>query len=206
MRRLRAEGAYFEGDARVTGAIGQVEEILALERPYGRVHELTDLCKAADSAYEEVVREMREAKLEQLASTVAEVEAYCESQKAKASAEIGAIARDARLYEKDKRLAIEHEGSCTKLDAIGSQVSAWAGQQYKKVDEAVRKAAQAIINKAGVKKVVMPKPQPKTKVLSRAAVCPTKLLDSEDAVDAYVDSIRKQLMDALRESGSVRLG
>ena len=89
---------------------------------------------------------------------------------------------------------------------IGSQVSAWAGQQYKKVDEAVRKAAQAKITPTGSGVTVPPTPQPRTKVLSRAAVCPTKLLDSEEAVDAYVADIRGKLMDALRESGSVRLG
>ena len=189
----------------VTDAIAQVEAVLALERPYDRVHELTGLCKAAMSAYDAVLREMRARKLEQLTATVAEVEAYCESQKAKAKTDIGTIARDARIYAKDKRLAIEHEDSCTRLDAIGSQVSAWASQQYKKVDEAVRRAAQAIIDTTGVRTHIPPTPQPRTKVLSRAAVCPTKLLDSEEAVDAYVADIRKQLMDALRKSGSVRL-
>lgn len=206
VRRLGSERTYFEGDPAVTKALGDINAILTLERPYGRVHELTDLRKAAEAAYDAVVREMREKKLEQLSATVAEVEAYCESQKAKASTEIGTIARDARIYEKDKRLAIEHEGSCTRLDAIGSQVSAWAGQQYRKVDEAVRKAAQAKIDITGAKVTVPPTPQPRTKVLSRVTVCPTKLLDSEEAVDAYVASIRDKLMDALRESGSVRLG
>lgn len=206
VRRLGSERTYFEGDPAVTKALADIDAILTLERPYGRVHELTDLRKAAEAAYDAVVREMRERKLEQLSATVTEVEAYCESQKAKASTEIGAIARDARIYEKNKRLAIEHEGSCTRLDAIGSQVSAWAGQQYKKVDEAVRKAAQAKIDVTGSKVTVPPVPQPRTKVLSRATVCPTKLLDSEEAVDAYVSEIRNRLMDALRECGSVRLG
>ena len=190
----------------MTKALGDIDAILTLERPYGRVHELTDLRKAAETAYDAVVREMSERKGEQLSATLSEVEAYCESQKAKASTEIGAIARDARLWAKDKRLAIEGESSCTRLDAIGSQVSAWAGQQYRKVDEAVRKAAQAKIDVTGAKVTVPPAPQPRTKVLSRAAVCPTKLLDSEAAVDAYVDGIRSKLMDALHERGSVRLG
>ena len=206
LSRLKSERVYFEGDTRVTEAIGQVEAILTLERPYGRIYELTDLRKAAESAYDEVVRDMRSRKLEQLSATIAGVEAYCDSQKSKASHEIGVIARDARLTARDKKLEIENEGSCTKLDAIGSQISAWADQQYKKVDEAVRKAAQAKIDVIDVDVTVPHVPQPRTKVLSRATVCPTKLLDSAEAVDAYVADIRRQLMDALRESGSVRLG
>ena len=53
---------------------------------------------------------------------------------------------------------------------------------------------------------VQPKFQPKTKVLRRADVCPTRLLGSEEEVDAYVSDIRDKLVAALRESGSVRLG
>lgn len=205
-RRLRSEGTYFEGDPAVTGTLTDIEGILAMERPYNRVHELTGLCKRAEAAYEEVVRAKRTSTLEQLQAAIDSVMAYAESQRSKASAEIGIIARDAGLYAKDKRLAIGNERSCTRLDAIGSQVSAWAGQQYKKVDEAVRKAAQAKIDAAGVHVTVDPKPQPMTKVLKRDVVCPTRLLDSEEAVDAYVADIRRQLIEALKESGSVRLG
>ncbi|WP_314945363.1 BREX system P-loop protein BrxC [Olsenella uli] len=205
-RRLRSEGTYFEGDPVVTGALEKIEAILQMPSPYARVHELTGLCREADAAYDEVVRGMRTRMLERLAATLAEVETYAESQKSKAGVEVGSIARDARLYAKDKRLAIEHEESCTRLDAIGSQVAAWAEQQYRKVDEAVRRAAQAKVDKAGVRMTVQPKFQPKTKVLRRADVCPTRLLGSEEEVDAYVSDIRDKLVAALRESGSVRLG
>ena len=47
---------------------------------------------------------------------------------------------------------------------------------------------------------------PKPKVLHRSRVCPTKTLRSEEEVLAYVDSVKDALMDALHESGAVRLG
>ena len=204
--RLRSEATYFEGDPEVTSALADIEGILAMGRPYNRVHELTDLCKRAEAAYDEVVRAKRADTLEQLQAALDSVTSYAESQRAKASAEIGIIVRDAGIHAKDKRLAIGNERSCTRLDAIGSQVVAWAEQQCRKVDEAVRKAAQAKIDAAGVRVTVDPKPQPRTKVLKREVVCPTRLLDSEESIDAYVADIRRQLIEALNESGSVRLG
>ena len=48
-------------------------------------------------------------------------------------------------------------------------------------------------------------PAPKTKRLRRNDVCPNKKLSTAEEVDAYLADIRRALIEAIEESGSVRL-
>ena len=203
--RLRTERVYFEGDPAVTDALAQIEQVLGMQSPYGRIKDLPELVRKANVAYDEVASRKRREVKERLSAALDDVCHYAESQKAKAKMDVAIIERDARGWASQKGHYIDHEVSCTKLDAIASQVSAWSQQQCAKVDEAVRNAAQAKIDRTEVKVTVKTTPQKRTKVLSRSEVCPIRLLESEAAVDEYVASIREQLMAALEEAGSVRL-
>lgn len=202
---LKAERTYFEGDAATMDALSKMEQILSMPEPYGRIHELTDLRKQAERAYGAVVERKRADTQERIDAAVEDVVRYAESQKAKAGMEIVSIQSDARSYGASKRPYVKDESSCTKLDAMGSQAAAWSKQQMAKVDEAVRIEAQRKLKRVNVRTDVPVVPQKRTKVLSRSKVCPIRLLDNEAAVDEYVANIRKQLMDALNECGSVRL-
>jgi hypothetical protein len=203
---LGKEAAYFEGDQRVTDALSKINEILKMREPYKRIHELEGLRKAALGAYEETVGEMRTRTAETIRIALDEVTDYAGSQKDKAPVPIEAIIRDSGIYARGKRLEAEHEESCTRLDAISSQARAWSDQQSKKVDDAVRAEAERKARAADPGARIPPVPQRHTRVLSRVAVCPTKLLESEEAIDEYVREIREKLVEALREDGSVRLG
>lgn len=206
MTLLQGERVYLEGDTRTMDALGKMEQILSDPSPYARIHELTALRKEAMRAYGAVVDRKRTSTLKRLDAAVDDVVRYADSQKAKAPTAIGAIRSNAKAYGVDKRPYVRAETSCTKLDAMGTQAGAWSRQQIAKVDEAVRLEVQRKLERAGVESEVSPAPQPSTKVLRRDKVCPIRLLDSEDAVDSYVAEIRRQLMDALAECGSVRLG
>ena len=105
-----------------------------------------------------------------------------------------------------------NETRCSQLDAQLKQLETWGGQQYQKIDDAIARARE---KEEAAKRGKMPtdsdmpptKPAaPKPKVLHRSRVCPTKTLRSEEEVLAYVDSVKDALMDALHESGAVRLG
>lgn len=175
-----------------------------MPEPYGRISELPRLVQRISNAYEDVLRRVRKSTLEELDADLKTVVDYAEANKAKASADIGAIESRARAYISGRRDEVANEDSCTRVDAIGKQAENWVTAQYEKIDSAVHAAAQRSINRAGVHMDV-PRPAARPATLRCREVCPPSLLSSEEEVDAYVGRIKEALMDAVRTNGSVRL-
>ena len=202
--RVERERTYIEGKEELTPDLETIERILKMPEPYGRISELPRLVQRISNAYEDVLRRVRKSTLEELDADLKTVVDYAEANKAKASADIGAIESRARAYISGRRDEVANEDSCTRVDAIGKQAENWVTAQYEKIDSAVHAAAQRSINRAGVHMDV-PRPAARPATLRCREVCPPSLLSSEEEVDAYVGRIKEALMDAVRTNGSVRL-
>ena len=203
------ESVYVEGDAGVKEALVGLEEILALEKPYDRIHELPGLAKSATEEYGRLVAAKHEEMSRKLQSALNEIEAYAEGEGD--IVQVGSIVQSAKESALAKHDQIHSAQTCTKLDSINSQIDAWRSSQLSQIDAAVA-AARAPKTPAtggegaGVEPVTPPKH--KTKVVSRSSALPSKVLRTEGDVDAYVEQLRARLLAELDDetADGIRLG
>ena len=100
---------------------------------------------------------------------------------------------------------------CSQLDAQMRQLEVWENQQYSKIDKtlAEERTVRAAARK-GLADTMAAKPvesaSPRICVLKRSRVCPTETMRTPDEVGAYVERLRKALVDALQDNDAVRLG
>jgi hypothetical protein len=206
---MKDEKAYIEGDRAVQDALADLKEIVGLEKPYDRIHELPGCCKAVEDVYGKLADAKRNDLLRQLSLSLDEIKGYADSETAGTPAEIDArsIVSAAGQDAIAKKDSIHAAKTCSRLDTLSSQISAWHEAQLKKIDAAIAEA-----KKPPVKPVdsgeppVEPKPAPKTKVLNRSSVLPAKVLHNEAEVDEYVSALKDRLMAELANHDSVRVG
>lgn len=230
---MREERVYIEGDRDVQDALAKVNEILDMPKPYNRIQELPGLCGDVREVYGRLVKAKRGDLLKRLEASLSEIKEYAEEEGAEAEAAVKKVASDAEFSAISRRDAIHEAETCSKLDTLSSQIIAWHEAQLKKVDNAVaeeeaRKRAEAerrvthvatqdepyITTKAPADTIAAterkpestPAPKPKTKVISRSAVLPTKSLRSVEDIDAYVEVFRDRLVAELDGNDSIRLG
>ncbi|MDD7203673.1 MAG: BREX system P-loop protein BrxC [Coriobacteriaceae bacterium] len=205
--KLETEGIYIEGNAEAQDAIGEIRGILSMEEPYSRIKDLNrlngivndELKKAADVKRDDLLRSIDDS-LDQLKRYADDVDEPYKT----AARSVVAQAERAVIAKKDRAHTTK---DASQLDAQVSQLKTWLDQQYLKVDSAVAEAQrkeQEVKGAHGTQGTA--KPKPKVKTLHRSRVCPTKTLRTEQDVDAYVEGIRKALVEALGDNDAVRLG
>lgn len=230
---MREERAYIEGDRDVQDALAKVNEILNDPKPYNRIHELPKLCGDVREVYGRLVKAKRSDLLKRLDASLAEITEYAEDEGKDAGQAIKKVVANASMSATARRDAVHAAETCSKLDTLSAQMIAWHEAQLRNVDnaaaeEAARKQAEAkrrvthtatqdepytttkepagAVTTAGPEPEQKPAPKPKTKVISRSAVLPTKSLRSVEDIDAYVADFRKRLVDELEGNDSIRLG
>lgn len=209
---LKTEGVYLEGDSEAQDAIGRIERILGMEKPYSAIKDLGALNSRLSGALSKAAGVKRDNLLESIEDAVSALERYAKDEAGAFESAVAGVLSSVRQDAAAKKNAAMNEMRCSQLDAQLKQLETWGGQQYQKIDDAIARARE---KEEAAKRGKMPtdsdmppaKPAaPKPKVLHRSRVCPTKTLRSEEEVLAYVDSVKDALMDALHESGAVRLG
>lgn len=228
---MRKENAYVEGDVAVQDALVEVREIVKDPRPYGRIHELRGLIQSVREFYGKLVEVKRHDVLSSMDVFLRGVEEYAEEEGVQVRAEAARITEAAKLSCASMRERAHGADTCSQLDVLGSQLSAWHETQLKKIDNAVAEApnrgdaccfaadaasgsavapVSGAVSEPETKSNPAPvsRPKPKTKVLSRSAVLPTKVLRSTADVDSYVADFRQRLINELAsgDCDSIRLG
>lgn len=195
---MKEERAYIEGDRSVQDALAKVNEILEMPKPYGRIQELPGLCSDVNEVYGKLVNEKRADLLRRLEVSLAEIKDYAETEGSGSDA-ARIVASNADMAAASQRSAIHDATTCSKLDALDMQMRAWHEAQLRKVDNAVQPSEPKPDGQEAP-------PQPKTKVIPRSSVLPTKPLKSREDIDAYVEEFRYRLIAELEGHDSIRLG
>ncbi len=212
---MHDERAYVDGDVDVQEALAKVRAIVESPKPYDQIKDLPGLTQTVKDVYGKLVDAKRDDLLSRLGASFNEVKQYAEAEGEAARAEVNHIVNNAEMEAARKRSSIHEAETCSKLDALSSQVIAWHEACLKKIDNAVAQAktkAEAAKNvgssadAGGAIAKPAPVPQSKIKVLSRSAVLPAKSLHSEEEVDAYLADVKKKLMAELDDHVGVRLG
>ena len=210
--QLGTEGIYLEGSTEAQDAIERIERILGMGEPYSMIKNLNALNSKLAGELKSAADVKRANLLASIENAVSELERYAGEEAKGCEDAAGSVLTAVRQAAAAKKNAAMTQKLCSQLDAQLKQLEAWVGQQYQKIDEAI---AQARAKEEAAKRgkvltgaaPVVPKPMvSRPKVLHRSRVCPTKTMRTEEEVCEYVDKLRDALLDALRESGAVRLG
>lgn len=183
--KYREERTYFSGNEEAEDSYKTLLEILAMDKPYSRIRELPELLAALGTAYGRLLDEKRAEVMEANHQCMADIHQLAEHIKG-----AGQISDRADDFFTDMREQIEKSQSLLRLDAMKVQMS----------DQRDRACRDMESLNAG--------PQTRSEKIirvSRGELCPMKKLQSDDDIEAYVESIRKKLCAALENSDAVQI-
>lgn len=204
---LATEGIYIEGSDEAQESISQICEILAMDEPYGRIKDLNNLNNIVTKELSAAASVKRDDLLRSIDDAVEQIERYAEDECGEFESTASWVVSEIKQSVIAKRDSAHRTESCSQLDAQVSQLATWTNQQFAKVDNVIAEARHKKEEKKGSTGSAIPaEPKPRTKVLHRSRVCPTKTMRTADEVDAYVEGLRNALMDALKDGDVVRLG
>lgn len=194
---MQDEGEYLCGNAEVAAALESLREILGMKRPYARIKDLNGYVETVDSAHKKALVAKKQELQDRIEETAAAIRSYAEGKPA--AADVVSSLDDALVQRRNQ---VNNANTMTRLDALLRLLDEFRDKQIENIDEAamppVRIADSAKSGEGAP-------PAPKTKRLRRNDVCPNKKLSTAEEVDAYLADIRRALIDAIEESGSVRL-
>ena len=195
---VKEEATYLEGNIEAKIATEEITGILQNEKPYDKIAKLNGLCENLRKAHNVVVEKRRHALLDFAKETLGEVRRYATEGRGEKDLEAAQkVVSKAEQELQVKENAIHAAETATKLDSLKTQLSEWRDRQYVLIDKAISESKVPAHDEPLAIKEVR---------LDRAKVCPAKLLKTEADVEAYVNDIRAQLLDALSASDAVRLG
>lgn len=203
-------------DAQAMEALTHVRDVLAESKPYRSISQLGGNIATVRKAHAKAVSARKAQLLDRLTAACEEVREYAAGKQAAA----GVVQRLDGAATRNRE-QINAAQTLEALDACELQLQRFSDDQHIAVDDAeetaARKAAEVRTGSRTdyttgetvvTKHVAKPAPAPATpriKDLSRTEVCPARRLKSVTEVDEYVEGIRKRLLEALEEAGSVRL-
>lgn len=202
--RMKDEKAYVDGNPEVIDAIQKVREIIELEKPYKRIHELPQLGKAVEEVYGKLVDTKRDDMLSRLSAALDDIRTYAQNE-GQDVAGVAAIVSSAEMDAVSRKDAIHAAVTCSKLDSLATQLETWRKAQQQKVDNAVAAAKPAPAPAPGGGDAEKPKSVARPKIISRSRLMPaTKVLRTEEDVDQFLAGLRKTIMSELDGASGVR--
>ena len=190
---LQNERDYFVTDHETTSKISQLNAILCMQKPYGRIKDLPDLMQGIKTAYGTLLEQKKEEVYGIITLCMGDVHTLA-GVGSKASDEVRKA--DERFNEYKQKVA--EATSLTVLDAMITQLQNYKDQVCKRIESILHDVAPQI---PGGEK---PKLQ-KIAHVRRYEVFPVKRLTSRDEVDSYLESIRKKLYDTLEANDAIQI-
>ena len=189
LEELSGESEYLERDEEATACMATMREILRMEKPYRRISELPGLTQSLNGIY----REMLTAKRGELTAFATDCE---QSVKAAADGAGGEWLNEIGRYYDRKRQEIEATVSMTALDAMRLHLEDEKTKQLRDCFnrlQAEKRARETDGQQAEEK--------PKTVVVSRADLMPSRKIGSREEAQAYLEEVRRR-MEKLLENGA----
>ncbi len=192
-KSLQDERDYFVTDPNTSDKISEIATILGMAKPYTRIKDLSDLMQDIKAAYEVLLTQKKEEVHSIITLYMGDVHTLV-GIGSKAGDEVKKS--DDRFIEYKKKVA--DATSLTVLDAMITQLQNYKDQVCKRIESVLQEAPQSL---PGEEK---PKPQ-KIAQVRRSDVFPVKRLTSKEAVDCYLDGIRKKLYDTLESNDGIQI-
>lgn len=204
---MRSENVYIEGNAAVQQNLAAMRGILADPKPYRRIKDLPALGRTVEEAYNRQVDAKRHAQLDRLAELAEEIERYAQTEGERVAKPEAAksVVNAAQMEAARKRDAIHGATTCSALDAVAAQLTAWHAAQLKKVDNAMAEAIRPSVQPVDADVPPVKPHVPRITVLDRNAALPVRTLRSEAEIDAYLAELKGKLMAGLEQGDGVRL-
>lgn len=203
VRKMKDEHAYIDGNPEVVDAIARVREITEAAKPYKRIPELPLLNKTVEEAYGKLAEAKRGDVLDRLDAALEEIKTYANSEGPDLNG-VSDIVFSASQDFVSRRESIHAAETCSKLDSLASQLNTWRQAQQQKIDNAVAaaKPRSSVVEQKSDKQA---KAQAKPKIINRSRALPaTKVLRTEDEVDAFLAELKKKIMSELEGASGVR--
>ncbi len=167
-------------------ALKRMDDILNADAPYGMVKDADDLISAVETINKELVGKQREKTQQNIASSIQQVKE--ELDRAKADDDL----RNKTLYPFQQiRKKIDNDTSIPQI--------AYA------INEAQEVFEKAIENIEANNIVDDKKPPKPIKTINPASLATKTYIESEQDVEAYIETLRKTLMDALNPNNRIRI-
>ena len=189
---LQDERYYFAADPETDGKISEINTILGMPKPYGRIKELPDLMQSIKTAYGVLLTQKKEEVLGIVQQCMGDVHTLA-GVGSKANDEVKRS--DDRFKEYKKKITAAK--SLTVLDAMITQLLNYKDQVCKRIETILHHTPP----EPGGEK---PQPQ-KIAQVRRYDVFPVKRLTSREDVDSYVEDIRKKLYDTLEANDGIQI-
>lgn len=207
--KLSSEAGYLEANQEATSALRQIREIVGMSTPYRRIKDLGGCCQTLDSAHGDLLKAKKNDLLDAVNDYYRNIEDYAREKEV-------ANPSEAATRKLERQNAVHKSETLGSLDALRTQLENDQVYFYSQIDREVdRKERAARKDKPGT---VMPTPsaapaqpqdaapaKPRVKTVPRFKVCPPKQLRSAEEIDAYCDSLRRHLLDALEGADAIQI-
>jgi hypothetical protein len=178
--KMLSEKAYLQAEEDAIRKIGEIKQILDMDKPYKHISALPTLIEEVKTVYSELL-ELKKSEV------VAEVKAAMgEIHQAMTKHEQKAIIEKADNALVDKREAAKEAETLTELDAMKIQISNIRSQYLHAL-------------------MVEDKPDVKSVSVSRSAICFTAKLENEKDIDEYLARVKDKLMSSLEGNDVIHI-
>lgn len=191
---LQNERDYFAADSETTSRITEINAILGMQKPYGRIRDLSDLMQSIKLAYRGLLEQKKEEVQDFIILCMGDVHTLAGVAN-KTRDEV--IRSDDRFAEYKRK--VREAPSLIMLDAMITQMQNYKEQVCKRLESMLQEASMSS-ETDGEK----PKHQ-KIVQVRRYDVFPMKKLISRDEVDKYLETIRKKLYDTLGANDGIQI-
>ena len=228
LKQVGADREDLETDAEAAGALAAIESILADKNIYRRISELPSAVQQVRTVRDRMLKAKRVDLLEQIDTTIDELAAYAQERDVKLSdiEKTRLARRDAannaatlteldalrtRLEKDQRRLSDEIDREYDRINrprpaTTGVTVTTEHGKtQTSRPDDGYPDDAVTPPTENPPTKQTPPVPAPKIATIERTRIFKPRRLRSEQEIDEYLETARKQLLDALAGNDSVKL-
>ena len=188
---LQNEIDYFAADTETSRKIKEIGDILAMQKPYGRIKDLPVLMQEIKRANGALVEKKIEQVHEIIDQFINDIHSLAGSN-SKTSDEVNKSDSHFASYKQKASAAT----SLTVLDAMITQLQNYKDQIFRQIESKIHE--DNIPDDSGTKNY-------KIVYMKRNEVFPVKRLSSCDEVDSYINTVRDKLYKALEENDGIQI-
>lgn len=201
---LKNDLYYIRRDEEAEHALNQMRLITHVldEKPYDyrRIPELNELQSIVEKSHDAMLEDKRNELLDIVRSCM---EAIHEN--ARVNEETKVISEKADRFFEQMKEKIAAEKSLALLDALQPPMWNRKDEATMAIESALKSKPAPVVKPEGAKEDKPPVKKEIIKKIARQQVFPAKVLKSEDDIDAYVESIRKQMKQYLQGSDGIQI-
>lgn len=194
-RSLANDLVYIEKDAAAKATMDEINSIIDTTKDrfaYQNIPKLNGLTAQLRAAHDKLLDSKRSDLLDLITQCKTRVESTASGRD-----DVSSIVSDASGFYAQKQQEIAEQGSLAMLDAMINQLSNYTDNTCQRIEQKIQPPPPQPEQTPEVKKNI--------KTLSRQITFPARRLESVEDVDAYVESMRKLLLETLESCDGIQL-